>query len=455
VPILVGERLAWDTPSRFGPGGGEILDAAADFVPMKSACDVIVVGHAHARSPTDTIRGAVRLLAQDGRPLHGTSFVARSGAPAKQIPLVAPYLTGAIAGAASRLGPIVGEGRFVGGRLGDDVDTAVFCAAAPELRVPFGSASPISLLELTGVLPYEEGDEPIPGDVVATRLVGLPGLRPVVTVDARGIEDVPLRPLLDTILVDADAQRGAIVWRATAGPYASLVDVDRILVSMELVGAERSMPERRSDTQRGKVGFAMTEDDARLGREPAKEDPRIRYEELRTWGEIAPEPRIPIDRYAAVSAELAEWPDKRATTLERHGFDEGTWGVEERGWLERFASDAMDGKGELATYYGTLFLAAQDRLASPEEEHLTLRDYAGLRAEMERAADVSQVLDDAKLTLAKWMRLDRRFTARAEEDPKIAAELDALLAELSRPEDDDEDLDLDFTGEDDVDDEDE
>ncbi|HTJ82823.1 MAG TPA: DUF2169 domain-containing protein, partial [Polyangiaceae bacterium] len=121
VPILVGERLAWDTPSRFGPGGGEILDAAADFVPMKSACDVIVVGHAHARSPTDTIRGAVRLLAQDGRPLHGTSFVARSGAPAKQIPLVAPYLTGAIAGAASRLGPIVGEGRFVAGRLGDDV----------------------------------------------------------------------------------------------------------------------------------------------------------------------------------------------------------------------------------------------------------------------------------------------------------------------------------------------
>lgn len=446
VPVLTGERLVPDVPSRFQDRAGGVLDAASDFVPMKTGCDLVVVGHAHARSPTDTIRGSVRLLAHDGRPLHSVGFVARSGAQGMTIPLVAPYLSSPVPGTVGRLGPVGVEGRFVSGALGNDVDAGVFSSASPELVIPFGSVSPISILELTGVLPYEEGDEVVPGEVAATRLCGLPGLKPVVTIDANGVQDIPLRPLCDTILVDADAQRGAIVWRATAGPFSALVDVDRILVSMEMVGRERELGERRSDTQRGKVLFATTEDDATLGRDPVREDPRLRYEELRTWGEVAPEPRISIERYAAVSAELAEWPKARGTTLERHQFTEETWGVEERGWLERFASDAMNGKGELAAYYGTLFLAAQDRLATPEEERLTLRDYAGLRAEIERAADVSQVLDDAKLTLAQWMRLDRRWTQRANDDPKVEAELEALLREFARPEDESDDLDLDYTG---------
>ncbi len=446
VPILSGEKVVWDVPSRFKDRAGGILDAATDFVPMKAACDVVVVGHAHARTPTDTIRGGVRLLAQDGRPLHSVGFVARSGADAAMIPLVAPYLSSPIPGTAGRLGPVGVEGRFVEGIMSAAVDPQVFSSAAPELTVPFGLLSPISLIELTGLLPFEEGDEALKGEVVATRICALPGLKPLVTVDANGVEDIPLRPLLDTVIIDTDAQRGALVWRATAGPFTSLVDVARVLVSMEMVARERDPGERRSDTQRGKVAFATTEDDARVGREPTREDPRLRFEELRTWGELAPEPRISIERYAAVSAELAEWPKDRGKTLERHNFDEGTWGVEERGWLERFASDAMSGKGELAGYYGTLFLAAQDRLATPEEERLTLRDYAGLRAEIERAADVSQVLDDAKLTLAQWMRLDRRFTQKADDDPKVAAELEALLAELARPEDESDDLDLDYTG---------
>jgi hypothetical protein len=446
VPILTGEKVVGDLPSRFKDRAGGILDAATDFVPMKTACDVVVVGHAHARTPTETIRGGIRLLAQDGRPLHSVGFVARSGALSAMIPLVAPYLSSPIPGTAGRLGPVGVDGRFVEGIMSESVDPQVFSCASPELVVPFGLLSPISLIELTGLLPYEDGDEPVAGDVVATRLCSLPGLKPVVTVDASGVEDMPLRPLLDTVIIDTDAQRGALVWRATAGPFSSLVDVARVLVSMEMVGRERDTGERRSDTQRGKVGFATTEDDARQGREPSREDPRLRYEELRTWGEIAPEPRISLERYATVSAELAEWPKDRATTLERHEFDEVTWGVEERGWLERFASDAMNGKGELAGYYGTLFLAAQDRLATPEEERLTLRDYAGLRAEIERAADVSQVLDDAKLTLAQWMRLDRRYTQKVQDDPKVAAELDALMVEFSRPEDDADDLDLDYTG---------
>lgn len=56
------------------------------------------------------------------------------------------------------------------------------------------------------------------------------------------------------------------------------------------------------------------------------------------------------------------------------------------------------------------------------------------------------MLDDAKLTLAQWMCLDRRFTQKADDDPKVAAELEALLAELARPEDESDDSDLDYTG---------
>ena len=141
-------------------------------------------------------------------------------------------------------------------------------------------------------------------------------------------------------------------------------------------------------------------------------------------------PRVPIERYARVSAELAEWPDKREDTLKRHGFKEERYLLEERCWLERFAADAVEGHGELAAYFGELFVAEQDKLATPEEERVGLRDYLSLRLAMEIGADVAEVLGQAKMTLAQWMRLDRRWTGRAEADPAVAEEMAVIDADL-------------------------
>jgi hypothetical protein len=49
---------------------------------------------------------------------------------------------------------------------------------------------------------------------------------------------------------------------------------------------------------------------------------------------------------------------------------------------------------------------------------------------MEIGADVAEVLGQAKMTLAQWMRLDRRWTGRAEADPAVAEEMAVIDADL-------------------------
>ncbi|MFO0549853.1 MAG: DUF2169 domain-containing protein [Polyangiaceae bacterium] len=441
-PILTGERPAADKKLRFAStddvAGEPLLDDASDFGPLKKDVDVVVVGHAHARFAADSFEGGVRVLdlveGEDGQIAYRAAvsgrFAVRAGAPTQKIPLVAPYLTSVGTSSLLRLAPVAREGRDLQGLLPPDFDEEVFNVAPPELRGSMGSVGPSAILELTGVFEPAAGDREDATMPVTTRVVGLPGLYPVVTFDGANGANVPVRMQLDTLRIDSDARTISVTWRGLAGPFDVASDFHRLVVSMEEVGAERDHGTRLSDTQRGKVVFAFDEDDARDGRTPPVEDARLSYERMKTWGEVAPEPRMPIESYARISAELAEWPKERDKTLDRHGYDEDSFGVEERAWLERFAADAMDGRSQLAVLYGDLFLREQDLLAKPEEDRWTLRDYAGLRVEMDRAADVGGVLEEAEISLAQWMRLERRWVRRAEEDPTVARELDSLLEEL-------------------------
>ena len=93
------------------------------------------------------------------------------------------------------------------------------------------------------------------------------------------------------------------------GAYGNVPDdteLARVIVSLEEKGKERTPERRLADTQRGKVFFAWSEEDAMKGEPPPTDDPRLESARYGTWASTAPEPRLELDRYALISAELAQ-----------------------------------------------------------------------------------------------------------------------------------------------------
>lgn len=403
-----------DRPADPVDPSGSILSYASDFAPKKPEADVLLVGHARASGTVESIEGSVTIASATGGGSFTGLFTARAGQSTTAIPLRAPYLY--VGGTLGRVAPAANTERFVAGQLEDTTDST-FQAAGPGWRAPLGVLGPRSTVRTRGLFGVEEVE------------LSLPDLEPVATADIGATRDLAVPLVLDTLWIDTDEAVGALVWRALV-PLADNDVVERVVLSLERPGAHRDAQTRLADTQRGHVHYAFTEEDAHAKRPPPATDPVLEYHKHMTWGETAPEPRIELETYATVSAALAETPKERDKVLERYGFDEEKWMIEERAWLELFAVDAMEQKGELGAHYGELFLRAQDALATPEEERLTLLDYAGLRADMQRAIDPSVVLDRAKISLAQYMRLERRWLAKAEADPGLAEELERLLEEF-------------------------
>lgn len=416
MQVLPAPPFFVDRPSRFAALDPTLLDHASDFALFKPAVDLLVVGHARATVPSAALSASLRLLSGDGSTLLSTVASLRAGAPTREIPLAAPYLSTAHAGAATRFAPSQNPARAVGGLVLPSLDPLLFQAASPELRL---TGKPVIGLEAIVTEGLSEG----PRAGAAERLQ-LPGLSPVVTWDGAE-EGNELATRLDTIHLDADAGQLTATWRGVIGPLSTPDAIRRLVVSLDRIGVERSAGERLVDTQRGDVHFAWTEDDAARGEPPPKEHPLLDLHRYLSWGEVAPEPRVPLETYAKVSAEVAEWPDRRSQTLERHGFSDARWMIEERAWLERFAANAVDGRGELVAHFGELFVVEQDALKSAEEDAITLQQYVALKLSMARAGDVAEILAQAKLRLAQWLRIDRAWTSLAEADPEVAAALDA------------------------------
>lgn len=401
-------RLSLDRPGRFPTDGPDQLDYASDFVPRKPCVDVTMVGHAApARAGADEVVVAVRVLRSDGEPvLERTIAVVPSGAA-----LAAPSV-----GPVGRPGP-----RRVAFREdeNDDVDEFEACSSAPPaLRARRGAVPPDARVALTGAGPGGEA------------AIDLPGLVPVVTVDTlEGERSVAMS--LDTLWIDLDAGRVEAVFRGdTRLQGGHLGFVERVVVSLEHVAAPREPKWRQADTQRGSVGWAATELDGGLEPPAEPEDPILVAARYRTWGSVAPEPRLPLPTYVGIAVELAEHPKRRGDVLARHELSEDRWMIEERAWLELMANRSLAGDPALAATYGKLFEEAQSALGSPDEADVTLRQYAEVRVALERAMDPTEALDAAGWTLARYSRVERRWLARADAERAVAAELATILEEL-------------------------
>lgn len=402
------EPLCLDRPSELGERGE--VSYPSDFVPMKERVDVMLRGHAYALKKTERVEANLAV----GR--LSRSFLVVSEEPARELPLTAAHIRELDGGAAPGVGAV--RRLELPELVAHDAPDASIYNAAPRAQ-QLDELAPDAKITLRGLT------------LDGKREVTLPGLVPLCVVSwGQGlVSEVVLR--CDTVWIDTDRDVVVLVWRA---PLEQDDEVEQLLVSMEAASRARTVSEVRRPLARGRFAFAAERGHTAMAPRVGTDEPdRARIGCFEALGELeGPEPTIALERYAAVSAELAEQREPRGDILKRHGFGEDAWLIEERAWLERMADDASRGDGELAARYGELFMAAQAVLTKPEELERTMSDWLSVQVALERAADPNEVFEKHDLTLAEWMRLDRRWRAACIADPMLEAQRNALTAELAQ-----------------------
>ncbi|MEP7120932.1 MAG: DUF2169 domain-containing protein [Byssovorax sp.] len=379
-------------------GGTAQVAYPNDFVPLKAAADVIVTGSAHTTPAKARIDAAVRI----GE--WARSFSVSAGRAEEAIPLTAPYLwipdEESAAASETRRVATPDQDFF----HAEDFDYGHFNAAPAAQRLP--------------EIPFDATIELFSLSTRATkRTLGLPGLRPTVYVEHDDNRVERHDPIIDTLWIDVEGERCVVVFREDFLVVSARVpDVDRILIGVALREIEREELLPLLPRVAPRFGVEATEPRAEaVDEDEADELMMARYA---TWSE-APAPTMPFEKYAGVSAELAEKREPREALLRRHGLDEDTWTLEERAWLGELARGAVQHEGA-AEDFGERYLAAQDAAAGPEEASWTLADYAELTGSLEQATDIHKVLARRGLTMGAYQRIDRRWTKAMRDDPAIA-----------------------------------
>jgi hypothetical protein len=258
--------------------------------------------------------------------------------------------------------------------------------------------------------------------------IQLPGLAPQVTVTRGAVPDEEVIMRCDTLWITTGLELLSLVWRGDVDVSEEAGDVSLILVSVERSGAERAPDDRLAAMQRGRFVFAERASDPEGGEVQVSDEERARITLARyqTWASKAPPPRMPLAEYVRLAALLAEQPAWRAATLAQHDLDEDRFTIEERAWLEKMAREAGDGDVTLADEYSRLYAEAQEEVATPVD--LDLAAYAELRVHLDDADDPAAVLRDRGISIPQWMRIDRRWTDRAEADAAVEAEIEQQIA---------------------------
>ncbi len=418
------EGMALDVPSELdGAAEGEMA-YPSDFVPGKARCDVLVTGHAFSKRPAPRMVGHFKVGPVERR------FEVESPAASVHAPLVVANLR-EVKGAGAPAGG-VGIGMALGGNKEspapamEPVGPSPTPALLEEYPLDFDFAT-YNRAALSQRIEELAGRE----EVVLTGLCEraetlrfrLPKKVPVMWVDTVDERGSPLGVTCDTVWIDTDRQLVVMVYRGIREvPDLDIDGVTQVIVALAEPGPE---PARLADVQddlaRGVFEMAVELDDfEEEAAAPAEPSLFARYE---MW-EKHQEPTISLERYALIAAALSEGTPPRGETLRGFGFDEEGFLLEERGWLTRMAETAMQDQAALATRYGELFVQAQDRLAGPDEGKETVEEYAMLKVDVEDSADLQQTLSDRKTTLARWMRMDRRWTRRAKDDERVEIQIE-------------------------------
>lgn len=390
---------------------GMLLRYPSDFVPFKPQTDVLVVGHAYA----EVGRRAPHVDAQLVVGTLSRSFAAEAAEPSERIPLWPSYLRTPTGGRMGGVGPMKpGPDPTLHPVHDEEFDYDVYQVAPVEQRLEL--LPPSTVVQLHGL------------SARGSLQLELPSVAPRVLARWRNdVSDTELLMRADTLWLDTDTDQCVVVWRGVA-PMVTRESLDRLDVAMVPEDDGRPWQELLRSAARGHVAFVA--EGTALDPAPATDEERLAVAAARhelIAQPLAAEPTLSLEAYASISAELAEQREPRATVLRRLGFDEDSWTVEERAWLEALADQAKAGDGTQIARYGELFVTAQDRLGTAEEAALSTDQYVRLAITMETATEPNKELERHELRLAQWMRIDRRFQRRAMTDPAFGAQLDALL----------------------------
>ncbi|MGK4009196.1 DUF2169 domain-containing protein [Sorangium sp. So ce1036] len=134
---------------------------------------------------------------------------------------------------------------------------------------------------------------------------------------------------------------------------------------------------------------------------------------------------FPLERFAAVSAEIAEARAPRAAVLASHALSERAWAAIDRHWTSAIKKDAGHGPGRLRSAYDSAYVAAVEAFRGP----ITPAEYARLVVGVERKQS-EQVLDELGIQRPALMHVMRSWTKKVAADPGLFSEVGAALTAL-------------------------
>jgi hypothetical protein len=316
IPLSIGQK------SEIYGALEEELAYASDFVPSKAGTDVTLVGHARRLPGAPLLApGFTRIDVKLALDNWSRQISAVAGGVTDRLPLTGAYVRSVDGVTAARpFGPIARVLPQL--RPGEAIDPRHFNAAPPEQRL---------LHVADDVAIAMEGLSPRAARVA----IALPAVAPRVLVDRRLGGRVSLWLQRDTIWIDADARRIALVWRGSI-PLLSLnaTEVERLVVSLEDVRAPRSNDEILRQLPRGAFFYATEPGDLEAGAEPVpRRDPTLEAARYRTWAHPeAPDPVLPLEDFMALSPALAARGAERERALGQAGLDEYGMLLEQRAW---------------------------------------------------------------------------------------------------------------------------
>ncbi|MGK3996667.1 DUF2169 domain-containing protein [Sorangium sp. So ce1024] len=160
---------------------------------------------------------------------------------------------------------------------------------------------------------------------------------------------------------------------------------------------------------------------------PRAESPRT--ESPRVEAAPPPEPAVrpedvTVERFAAISAEIAEQRAPRAEVLRAHGIRERDWAAVERHVRALLDRDTRAG-GKLRAAHDAAYVAAVETFRGP----IGLPEYARIAVGLERGM-AGEVLDALAIQRAALMPIVRVWTKRAAGQMALSAELMALMDKL-------------------------
>ncbi|MCC6554754.1 MAG: DUF2169 domain-containing protein [Polyangiaceae bacterium] len=132
---------------------------------------------------------------------------------------------------------------------------------------------------------------------------------------------------------------------------------------------------------------------------------------------------VPLERFAAISAEIAEGGAPRAEVLRAHGLGERAWAAVERHWQGAIEEDAARGRNRLRSGYDQAYVGAVEGFRG----RITLQDYVHITTAIERG-QADAALDELRIQRPALMPIVRLWTKRVASDPELAGEVMALRA---------------------------